>query len=243
VRSRTANNKQRGSVAVGTGGRAIGVNRPGRFVACFPARMHKKYNKPVIGLVGGIGAGKTFVAKQLSLLGCAVIDSDELAREALEAPDVRRQVIDRWGEQVLDSRGRVDRAVLARVVFADADELRRLEQMIHPKVHELRYALRRRYQLDPGVCAIVEDCPLLLEKGLGDECDVTIFVYADRDKRLARVAGRGWSDKELADREKNQLGLDFKADSTDHVLDNNADEVHCIEQVSGVLSQILQALP
>jgi len=207
------------------------------------AETDKAGHKPVIGLLGGIGAGKSFAARQFALLGCAVIDSDELATTALGDPDVRRQVADRWGLQVLDESGRVDRKALAQLVFKDADELQLLEQMIHPKVHELRSNLRRQYQADPAVPAIVEDCPLLLEKDLVDQCDVIVFVDADRPLRLQRVAERGWSDKELAQREKNQLALDAKADISDHIIDNSADEAHCARQVRGVFSLILQALP
>ena len=207
------------------------------------ARTHQKMHKPVIGVLGGIGAGKSFVARQFALLGCAVIDSDELAAAALGDAAVRRQVAERWGRQVLDESGQVDRLALAQLVFQDADELHLLEQMIHPKVHELRSSLRRKYQLDPDVPAIVEDCPLLLEKDLVDQCDVMVFVDADRRLRLERVAERGWSDKELAQREKNQLALDFKAEISDHVIDNSADEAHCARQVRGVFSLILQALP
>ena len=205
--------------------------------------MRKNGHKPVIGLIGGIGAGKSFVARQFARLGCAVIDSDELAKTALADPGVRSRIVERWGRRVLDSRGQVDKAALARVVFPDAAELSQLEQMVHPKVHELRSGLRRRHEADPAVCAIVEDCPLLLEKDLAGQCDVTVFVDADRRLRLQRVAERGWTDEDLAQREKNQLALDFKAGFADHVVDNNADEAHCVEQVRGVLSQILSALP
>ena len=205
--------------------------------------MRKNGHKPVIGLVGGIGAGKSFVARQFARLGCAVIDSDELAKAALTDPAVRSRIVQRWGRRVLDSRGHVDRIALARIVFPEAAELRQLEQMIHPKVHELRADLRRRHEADPTVRAIVEDCPLLLEKDIAGQCDVTVFVDADRRVRLQRVAERGWTDADLAQREKNQLGLDFKIGFADHVVDNNADEAHCIEQVRGVLSQILSALP
>ena len=205
--------------------------------------MSAKRHKPVIGLTGGIGAGKSFVARQFADLGCAVIDSDKLASQALLDPGVRRLIASRWGDQVIGEGGQVDRAALARIVFPDATELRELERIIHPLVNELRGDLRRRYQADPAVRAIIEDCPLLLEKQLQDDCDVTVFVKADRRTRLRRVAERGWSAADLAAREKNQLGLDTKAEFADYVVVNDADEAHCMVRVRGVLSQILSALP
>ena len=205
--------------------------------------MPGRPQKPVIGLTGGIGSGKSFVARQLAELGCAVIDSDELAGQALDDPHVRRLIAERWGGQVFGGDGRVDRAALARIVFPDTAQLQELERMVHPRVHELRGELRSRYQTDPTVRALVEDCPLLVENQLQDECDATVFVRADRGTRLRRVAERGWSDRDLAAREKNQLGLDIKAELADYVIANDADEAHCMAQVRGVLSQILSALP
>jgi len=199
--------------------------------------------KPVIGLTGGIGAGKSLVARQLAELGCFIIDADALARDALADPRVRSAIAQRWGAHLLDDTGHVQRQALAGVVFNAPTELAALEQIIHPLVNLQRYKLREQAMADPRFRAVVEDCPLLLEKKLDSECDVTIFVSAPRSIRLARVAKRGWSDKDLADREKNQLGVDFKEKLADHTIVNDADELHCRDQVQSVLSQILRYQP
>lgn len=204
--------------------------------------MPWKHAKPVIGLTGGVGSGKTFVARQFARYGCAVIDSDQIAREQLDDPQVRQALRQRWGEKVMRD-GEVDRAAVAGIVFEDPAELRFLEDLIHPRVRAQRRLLRERFLADPRAVAIVEDCPLLLEKRLDEECDVVIFVQASRATRLNRLAVRGWTAKDLDAREKNQIQLDLKAQRADYVLDNNADEVQCVGQVRGVLSQILQALP
>ena len=197
-------------------------------------------HKPVIGLMGGVGSGKSLVARQLASLGCAVIDSDALGRAALEEADIRAELVQRWGRQILDEGGQVDRTKMARMVFEQPDRLRELEQLIHPRVHAERERLREAYEADGAVKAIVEDCPLLVEAGLDGQCDATIFVAADRQRRLERVAAeRGWGEAELADREKQQVGLDKKTDLADYVVDNNAGEEDCLSQVRRVLSQIL----
>jgi dephospho-CoA kinase len=208
-----------------------------------PTTMATEQRKAVIGLTGGIGSGKSYVARLMAELGCAVIDSDMLAHEALADEQVRSGIAERFGRQVFGATGEVDREALAQIVFGDATELSMLEQLIHPFVRRERMRLRQTYQGDPAVVAIVEDCPLLLEKQLGDECDVTIFVQADRATRLRRVARRGWTASELAKREKNQLGLDHKAKYADYVIVNDADEAHCLAQVKGALSKIFSALP
>ncbi len=196
--------------------------------------------KPVIGLVGGVGSGKSLVARQLQSLGCAVIDADQLAQDALDEPAIRDQLVAWWGPQVLEQDRRIARRAVSRIVFADPAALARLEGLVHPCVHAGREALRRRYGDDPAVRAIVEDCPLLLEKGLDAGCDVLVYVAADRARRLRRVAeSRGWTEADLDRREKNQLPLDTKAGLADYVIDNNAAEADTLSHVRRVLSQIL----
>lgn len=195
---------------------------------------------PVIGLAGGIGSGKTLVARQLAQLGCAVIDSDLLARQMLDEPACRAQIVRRWGDRVVGADGAIDRKALAAIVFADDAQLRSLEAIIHPAVHRERARLREEYACNDSILAIVEDCPLLFEKGLDAECDVTIFVASSRATRLRRVAAsRGWSERDLVAREKMQWELDIKAQRADYVVSNDADEADCLRQVSRILSQIL----
>ena len=194
----------------------------------------------MIGLMGGVGSGKSLVADQLASLGCGVIDSDALGHAALEDAEIRAELVRRWGGEILAAGGRVDRAKVARMVFERPQRLRELEKLVHPRVHAERKRLREAYEADESVKAIVEDCPLLVETGVDGQCDVTIFVAADRQRRLERVAAqRGWDEPELADREKQQVGLDRKADLADYVVDNNAGEEDCLSQVRRVLSQIL----
>lgn len=200
-----------------------------------------KYGKPIIGLAGGVGSGKSTVARMLAQLGCAVIDADQLAAEALNEPDVAEQLRNWWSDAVFDANGRVNRRAVGEKVFADVEQLRRLEQLVHPKVHAARRRLRRRYITDPAVPAIVEDCPLLYEVGLDGETDVVIFVACDRETRLQRLAQtRNWTEAELAGREKNQRPLDIKASRADYIVNNDADEPKVFSHVRGVLSEIFQ---
>ena len=86
----------------------------------------------VVGLVGGIGAGKSRVAEAFARRGARVISGDALAHEALRQSEVKEQLVRRWGRRMLDDKGEVQRRLLAGVVFADADERRALEAMVHP---------------------------------------------------------------------------------------------------------------
>ncbi len=196
-------------------------------------------SKPVIGMAGGIGSGKSLVAQQFASLGAAVIDADALAREALDRPDVRGELERWWGSRVIRPDGTVDRGKVGQVVFEAPSELERLEALVHPIVAEGRARLRTAYDGDPVVRAIVEDCPLLFEKEIDRECDVAIFVDAPSCERIRRVASRGWDPEELTRREKRQWGLDRKARLADYVIENHAGPAHVFEQVRAVFSQIL----
>ncbi|MCC5831271.1 MAG: dephospho-CoA kinase [Phycisphaeraceae bacterium] len=198
--------------------------------------------KPVIGLAGGIGSGKSWIAAQLRKLGCGVISADDLARKALDEPEVIRAVLDRWGLGVLNDLDRIDRGKVASQVFNDLTERRFLESLIHPRVHEGRRKLRTDMNADPGVVAIVEDCPLLFESGLNSDCDAVIFVDAPLEIRRKRVkAQRGWDAEELERREKTQLPLDTKAARADHTIANGSDEATVSEELRGILTRILSS--
>lgn len=197
-------------------------------------------HKPILGLLGAPGSGKSLVARQLASLGCAVIDADLLAHQAMDDPQVIQQIADWWGSEVLKPDGRLDRQRVAQRVFEDEPGLSQLESLIHPIVHAQRQALSSQAMADPAVRAVVEDCPLILEIGIDKQCDVLIYVDAPQATRLARVKEhRGWSAKELARREKNQTPLDIKRQRADYVIDNDADEAHCLEQTRRVLSLII----
>ena len=196
---------------------------------------------PILGLLGGPGSGKSFIARLFADEGCGVIDADRIAREALERVDVKAALRDWWGGGVFDDAGRVDRAAVGKIVFDDSDQLERLESIVHPRVHEKREAMRAAMRDDPGVVAIVEDCPLLLESGLDAGCDALVFVEASRGVRLRRVAEhRGWDAAELDRREAKQTPLDTKRERADYVLRNDADEGLARREVRRVLSSILR---
>lgn len=196
--------------------------------------------KPVIGLLGAPGSGKSYVAAQFAAWGAAVIDADAIAREVLDLPEVRETLAGWWGGGVLHDDGRVDRAAVGRRVFDDPAELARLEALVHPRVNAERRRLRELHRGQEGVVAIVEDCPLLLERGLEGDCDVLVFVDVPLEVRRQRVQEtRGWSAEELARREKNQTPLDIKRRRADYVLDNHAEPSAVRNQVRHLLDEIL----
>ncbi len=198
-----------------------------------------KTGKPIIGLAGGIGSGKSTVAALMRKLGAAVICADEIGHEELDHPDVLAEVQRWWGSSVVRPDGRADRETIRRIVADDPAARGRLEKLLHPRIDRRSRELLARYQADPTVRAVVWDAPLLYEAGLDRCCDRVIFVETDERSRVDRVGRqRGWSPEELRTLEKTQKPLDFKRQKADYVV-NNSDNDDLSRQVEDVFSAIL----
>ena len=196
--------------------------------------------KPIVGVAGGIGSGKSTVAAMLGELGAAVIDSDRLNHEELNQPDVLDCLRRWWGDEVIGPRGRADRDAIRKRVAADPEARKRLEQLVHPRIARRRQAEMARLQTDPNVRAFVWDVPLLYEAGLADQCDAVIFVDADRAVRRQRVLRtRGWTDDDLERFERAQVPLATKAGRADYKVVNNTGLDDLRRQVREVFTQIL----
>jgi dephospho-CoA kinase len=197
--------------------------------------------KPIIGIAGGIGSGKSFVAQLFGELGCLVISSDDQVREAYRDSTVIATLRQWWGDEVLTLAGEVNKRVIAAKVFGQPAERERLEKLLHPMVNQARERLMETAASDPTVPAYVWDTPLLFETGLNAKCDAVVFVDAPQAVRLARVtASRGWDAGELTRRENSQMPLDTKRNLSQYVVENTADADAVRGQVRAVLSRILE---
>jgi dephospho-CoA kinase len=188
--------------------------------------------KTIIGLIGGLGSGKSRVAAELEKHGARVINADALGHEALRQPAIREQLAKRWGKEVLDDRSEISRGKVARIVFADAVERQFLERLVHPYIGR-----RLREEIDAAQAPLVVlDAAIMLETGWNDVCDRLVYVHAPRDVRLRRLAEqRGWSEKEVAAREQAQLTLSDKAGRADGAVDNSGTPEHLARRVADLL--------
>jgi dephospho-CoA kinase len=193
--------------------------------------------KPVIGVIGGIGSGKSRVAAEFAQHGGAIVSGDHLGHQALLRPDVRGQVVQRWGPGLLSPGGEIDRHKLGAVVFADVGELRALEAIVLPWIERGIIEQIAAAQADPQVRLVVLDAAILLEAGWNRFCTRIVYVDAPPALRLARLAQqRGWSDKEVQARTRAQLPLTEKAKRADATIDNSGSPADLARQVSQLLS-------
>src|SRR6266571_3843404 len=176
----------------------------------------------LIGLTGNIASGKSEVAKMLADHGATVIDADVLAREAVR-PDTQalKDIIKRWGKDVLNQDGGLDRAALRQIVFADQNELDALNRIVHPGVTRLRdrEVAKARERGDPIVVCVI---PLLFERNIVEEFDAIILVDAPRPLRLERlVATRGLEETEAMNMIASQMPAELKRARADYVIENS----------------------
>lgn len=193
---------------------------------------------PVIGLVGGIGAGKSEATRALAKKGCVIFDADAEAQTLLDRDDVRKQLVAWWGEGVLDASGKVDRAALARIVFTDGPERVRLEGLIHPLVREAMEELLEKAR-HTGASGVVIDAPLLYEAGLDGVCDEIVFLDVPKEERIRRVREtRNWDEGELDRRESVQMPVDEKRRAATRVIVNIDGREELAQRVTEVLAEL-----
>jgi dephospho-CoA kinase len=191
---------------------------------------------PVIGLVGGIGSGKSLVAAELQRCGGHLISGDHLGHEALRQPDIKASVVERWGHEVLDAEGNVNRRLLGAKVFADPRERAALESIVFPYIEQHIEAEIETAQILPAAKFIVLDAAIMIETGWSQRCDKVVFVDAPRPLRLERLRQRGWSEEEVTRRERAQMSLDEKRRHSDAVLTNAAGPDEVALQVRDLLA-------
>jgi len=203
-----------------------------------PPRPFRPAKPVVIGLTGGVAAGKSTVAGLFGAHDLVVIDADAHARAVATDPTVLAAVGAEFGAETV-AGGKFDRAALARIVFADPAARQRLEAILHPPIRARILA-----ELDAaraGGSSVVLDAPLLLETGLVEFCDHTVHVEAAAAVRRQRAAARGWDEGEFERREAAQTPLAVKKARAMHTIhsdgeleDTARDVAHALDRLAAI---------
>jgi dephospho-CoA kinase len=189
-----------------------------------------------LGLTGGIGSGKSTVARMFAGLGAHVLDADELVREMLgPGGEAVTAVVETFGQGVLAPEGSVDRKRLAQRVFGDEDARKRLEAILHPRVVALRRERIKSLAASQSLGAvIISEAALLFEANTWPEFDAIILVTAPVEVRMARLLAAGWTPEDIERRMAAQWTDEKKAGLADWVVDNGGTEAHTRAQVEAL---------
>jgi dephospho-CoA kinase len=191
---------------------------------------------PVIGLTGGMGAGKSTALAALERLGAAVLSSDAVVHELLAQQGVASAIVDRFGPDVA-AGGTLDRAAVARIAFATDEDTRWIEGLLWPLVGARADEWVREVSArDPAPRAAVIEVPLLFESGQLDGYDATIAVVAGEDLRRRRADARGHALVE--ERDARQLPQEEKARRATFVVRNDGSEADLERELSDVLAKV-----
>jgi dephospho-CoA kinase len=179
----------------------------------------------LVGLTGGIGAGKSTVAKLLAARGAVVVDADEVARSVVEpGQPALAQLVERFGDSILDADGRLDRPALGKLAFVDEQSRKDLEAITHPAIN---HEFMRRTVESPPDAIVVLDVPLLVESPKARErakdYHVVIVVEAPRELRLDRLEARGLDRADAEARMAAQATDEQRREIATHLVDNSGD--------------------
>ena len=191
-----------------------------------------------IGLTGGIGSGKSTVARLLAQRGAVVIDADHIAREIVDpGQPALAEIADRFGAEVISPDGSLDRGALAAIVFADSVALADLNAITHPRIAQRTAEL---IEAAPDDAVVVYDMPLLVENNLTEGWDHVIVVDADRDVRIQRLIERGLDTADIEARMSRQATDEQRRAVADIVIDNS-DDIDALEtQVATAWSSLMR---
>ncbi len=193
----------------------------------------------IIGLTGGIGAGKTEAGRVLESLGAVHVDADAISR-SLTAPEGEAlpEIREAFGDSVFNVDGSLDRRALGAAVFESPDRRRTLEAILHPRVQRKSLEMIDRARGN-GAEAVVLDVPLLFETGMDAICDVTWVVEADPAERVRRIMARdGLTEAEIAARINNQMSDEDRAARATKVVKNDGS----VEKLAGELTALYHQL-
>ena len=192
-----------------------------------------------LGLTGGIASGKSAVAAMLRELGFSVLDADSLAHKLIEPGlPAYQEVLREFGSTITDGQGRVDRAKLAALVFADRSKLDRLNAIVHPRVAEVVLQQFVEWQRNGTRVAAFVEAALLIESGIHRHLDGLVVAWCRPEQQLERLAARGLSEDEARRRIAAQMSVEEKLRHATEKIDCSGTLGQTRRQVEGLAAKL-----
>jgi dephospho-CoA kinase len=192
-----------------------------------------------VGLTGGIASGKSTIMRNLAGLGCMTVDADAIVARLYEPGEAGHEAIARtYGTGVLAPDGTIDRKKLSDVAFANADEARKLNALIHPLVLAEEARMMAAADSRETDTIYVVEATLLLEAGGRQRYDKIIVVDVDPDVQITRAIERGMTREEVARRIAHQLPREERLRQADYVIDNSGDRAAGLAETVRVYEQL-----
>ncbi len=198
----------------------------------------------IVGLTGGIATGKSVVAEILEEKGAIIIDADKISRDVVQKnTPAWKEIVDTFGESVLQPDGEVDRKALGKIVFPDENKRNQLNHIVHPRVFEeisrhIALIMENEAHTNP---VIILDVPLLFETKMHREFSDIILVYAPFETQLARLMARDDAgEKDALARIRAQMPIEEKKQQADYVIDNSGSVEETRRQAEALMADLKQ---
>jgi dephospho-CoA kinase len=195
----------------------------------------------LVGLTGGMGSGKSLAAKFFAEQGAHIIDADQLSRELVRpGHPALKEIIDAFGEDILEPSGNLDREKLAKIIFDDTENKSALEAILHPKVIVREQEKYLSIIASNPSAIVIVDAALLIESGNYKNVDKVIVVQSREEQQVQRILSRGFQsyDQAIA-RIKNQMSFEKKSKYADYILDNQSQAEDLRQKVQEIYAILL----
>jgi len=195
----------------------------------------------LVGLTGGMGSGKSLAAKFFAEQGAHIIDADELSRElVLPGHPALKEIVDAFGEDILEPSENLDREALAKIIFDNAEKKSVLEAILHPKVIVREQEKYLSISASDPSAIVIVDAALLIESGNYKNVDKVIVVQSTEEQQVQRILSRGFQscDQAIA-RIKNQMSFEKKSEYADYILDNQSQVEDLRKKVQKIYAKLL----
>ncbi|MGR3317855.1 MAG: dephospho-CoA kinase [Candidatus Anammoxibacter sp.] len=194
----------------------------------------------IIGIVGGIGSGKSTAAKIFHQLGAEIIDADKLCHKLLSNRKVKDKIINIWPDIIEDNSDNISRTKLAEIAFSKRENIERLNKILHPivikQIKKRISGIKRKKKRN----IVVIDAALLEESKLTSLCDTIVFVDTKMELRVKRCGEvRNWDENEIMRREQFQIPIEVKERRTQFTINNNNSKDSAIEQANNIWDKFL----